>query len=265
MALSVIDLIKGQLGPSVTANLSTELGESEAGIQKAISGLLPVVLGGIINHADDREVTMAISNAAVGNETLSSPDSVASGIPTKIFGDKSSNIASTIATYAGISSNSAGTLLSLVTAAATRALGQYANEQQLDDHGISQVLKDQKDEVSNLMPAGLSLASLSNDDWAKGYRFDEPKQNVTRHDEPIEVTRSTAENGTFPERNIKEDKSIWKWLLPLLLLLVAAYFIYTQYTKKETTVTTTVMDSTGVVKDTTVILNEPAKENVNTD
>ncbi|KQR93423.1 hypothetical protein ASG01_09560 [Chryseobacterium sp. Leaf180] len=259
MSLNVIDLIKGQLGPSVTANLSTDLGESEAGIQKAISGLLPVVLGGIINHADDREVTMAISNASVGNETLSSPDSVTSGIPAKIFGDKSSSIASTIATYAGISSNSAGTLLSMVTTAATAAIGKYANDQQLDHDGISQVLKDQKDEVSNLMPAGLSLASLANSDWAKGYRFDEPKQTVTKHDEPIEVTRSTADNGTFPDRELKEDKSIWKWLLPLLLLLAAAYFVYTKYTKKETTVTTTVVDSTGVIQDTTVIMNSPAR------
>ncbi|OPG94796.1 hypothetical protein B2I21_29545, partial [Chryseobacterium mucoviscidosis] len=77
--------------------------------------------------------------------------------------------------------------------------------------------------ISTLLPAGLSLASLNMGDWdwAKGYKFDNDKDTIKNpvSEEPkIEVIRSTAPNGTFPERNNNDEGgSIWKWLLPLLL------------------------------------------------
>jgi len=258
MSLNLIDLIKGQLGPALVSQSASQLGESESGISKAISGLLPAVIGGLANNANDPRVldtiTGASSSGLLGNllgGTSSSP--VISTLLSSIFGDKLSGLVNSIASFAGISNNSSSSLLNLVTGATVGSIGKYAVDHNLDKSGISSLLSDQKGIVSTLLPAGLSLASLNLGDWAKGYKFDNDQDAIRQpsHEEPkVEVTRSTAPNGTFPERNKDNGGSIWKWLLPLLLLIAAAYFLWKQCEKKETTTTMTSTDSANTSADT---------------
>ncbi|MCS3529496.1 OmpA family protein [Chryseobacterium sp. JUb7] len=261
MSLNVIDLIKGQLGPALVSQAASQFGESESGISKAISGLLPAVVGGLANNSNNPGVLDAITNASssgiLGNLLGGSSDnSIISTLLSSIFGDKLSGLVNSIASFAGISNNSSSSLLNLVTGATVGSIGKYAADNNLDKSGISSLLSDQKGIVSTLLPAGLSLASLNIGDWAKGYKFDNDNDAIktTPHEEPkVEVTRSTTSNGTFPERNNDSGGSIWKWLLPLLLLIAAGYFLWKQCEKKETTTTTTVAtDSTGTSSDTTV-------------
>lgn len=268
MSLNIIDLIKGQLGSGLVTQAASQLGESESGISKAIGGLLPAVVGGLANNSDNPAILDAISSASsqgvLGDLLgLASNNGWVTNLLTSIFGDKLGGLVNSIATYAGISNNSSASLLNLVTGATVGSIGRYAADNNLDKSGISSLLNDQKGIVSSLLPAGLSLASLNVGDWAKGYKFDNdndtikttpttPLPNPTLHEEPkIEVTRSVADGGTFPERNTNEGGgSIWKWLLPLLLLLVASYFLWDQCKKKETTSTTMVSDTSKVDQDT---------------
>lgn len=259
MSLNIIDLIKGQLGPALVTQSASQLGESESGISKAIGGLLPAIVGGLANNSDNPVVLDSISNASsqgiLGNlQNLDSNNSLVSGLLSSIFGDKLSGLVNSIASYAGISNNSSSSLLNLVTGATVGSIGKYAADNNLDQSGISGLLNDQKGIVSTLLPAGLSLASLNVGDWAKGYKFDNDNdaiKPVTQEEPKIEVTRSTADGGTFPDRNDNNSGgSIWKWLLPLLLLLAAGYFLWDQCKKKETTTTTMVGDSTAIANDT---------------
>jgi outer membrane protein OmpA-like peptidoglycan-associated protein len=259
MSLNVIDLIKGQLGPALTTQAASQFGESESGISKAIGGLLPAIIGGLANKSDNPGILDAITNASssgiLGNLMgESSNNSIISSLLSSIFGDKLGGLVNTIATYAGISNNSSSSLLNLVTGATVGSIGKYAADNNLDRSGISSLLNDQKGIVSTLLPAGLSLASLNIGDWAKGYKFDNDNDTIktpTSEEPKIEVTRSTTPTGTFPERNNNEGGgSIWKWLLPLLLLIAAGYFLWKQCDKKTTTTTTTGTDSTGTVQDT---------------
>ncbi|AZA54146.1 OmpA family protein [Chryseobacterium sp. G0201] len=259
MSLNVIDLIKGQLGPALVSQAASQLGESESGISKAIGGLLPAIVGGLANNSDNAAVLDAISNASssgiLGNLLGNSANSSwISTLLSSIFGDKVSGIVNAIATYAGISNNSSSSLLNLVTGATLGSVGKYAADNNLDKSGISSLLSEQKGIVSTLLPAGLSLASLNIGDWAKGYKFDNDGDTIkqTVREEPkIEVTRSTTPVGTDPDRNNSDGGgSIWKWLLPLLLLLAAGYFLWKQCEKKETTTTTVATDSTAAPVDT---------------
>jgi len=188
---------------------------------------------------------------------VTSASSEISDIVSSIFGDKLSGLISAVASYAGISNNSSGALLNVVTAAAVGTLGKYAADNNLDKAGISALLKEQQGTVAGLLPAGLSFASLSMGDWDDRYKFDNDsdKINIPAHEDPkVEVTRSTAPEGTFPDRKVDDKGSIWKWLLPLLLLIAAAYFIWQQCEKKETTITTTPTDSGTVNTDTATVV-----------
>ncbi|WP_326982849.1 OmpA family protein [Chryseobacterium sp. MYb264] len=268
MSLNVIDLIKGQLGPALVSQAASQFGESESGISKAIGGLLPAVVGGLANNSDNPNVLDSIKNASsngiLGNLMGDSSTSPwITGLLSSIFGDKLSGLVNSIATYAGISHSTSNSLLNLVTGATVGSIGKYASDNNLDQSGISNLLNDQKGIVSSLLPAGLSLATLNVGDWAKGYAFDNDKDaiNLPPQESPVEqpkiqVTRSTTPTGTFPERNTNEGGSVWKWLLPLLLLIAAGYFLWKQCEKKETTTTTTVNDSTGTVTETTTVTSD---------
>ncbi|MCU7615910.1 OmpA family protein [Chryseobacterium sp. PBS4-4] len=279
MSLNIIDLIKGQLGSALVTQAASQLGESESGISKAIGGLLPAVVGGLANNSDNPSVLDAIKTApsqgVLGNLLgLASENTWIQGLLASIFGDKLSGLVNSIATYAGISNNSSSSLLNLVTGATVGAVGKYAADNNLDQSGISSLLNDQKGIVSSLLPAGLSLASLNVGDWAKGYKFDNdndaiktspistptPTPTPVSNEEPkIEVTKSVADGGTFPDRptTTSDGGSIWKWLLPLLLLIAASYFLWKQCNKKETTTTTTVAgDSLNTTTDSSSMQND---------
>lgn len=268
MSLNVIDLIKGQLGPALVSQAASQFGESESGISKAIGGLLPAVVGGLANNADNPgvvdSITKASSSGILGNLLgSSSGNPIISNLLSSIFGDKIGGLVNSIASFSGISNTSAGSLLNLVTGATVGTVGKYAADNNLGASGISSLLHDQKGVISSLLPAGLSLASfgLGAENW-----FGQAKETVssvasTAKDNLAEGVATARENASEGAREIREQfennnnnqggGSIWKWLLPLLLLLAAAYFLWKQCEKKQTTTTTTAMsDSASAVSHT---------------
>lgn len=265
MSLNLIDLIKGQLGPATVSQAASQLGESESGISKAISGLLPAIVGGLANNADKPGVLDAISGASssglLGNLLGGSSDnSLITTILTSIFGDKIGGLVNGISSYAGISNSSSNSLLNMVTGATVGSVGKYAAENNLGASGISQLLSDQKGIVSSLLPAGLSMASLGvgnlfgGNDSATSLNtpvMETEKVRVTSYDDPkVEVNRGGNTHVNVDTNNDNGGGSIWKWLLPLLLLALAAWFLWKQCNKPaDSTATTT--DSTAVMVDST--------------
>lgn len=260
MSLNVIDLIKGQLGPALVSQAASHLGESESGISKAISGLLPAVVGGLANNADKPGVLDAITGAAssglLGNLLgASSNNSLVSTVLSAIFGDKIGGLVNAVAGYAGISNSSSNSLLNMVTGASLGSLGKYATDNNLDASGLSGLLKDQKGVVSSLLPAGLSLASLGLGNWfGSDASVETEKVKVTSYDQPkVEVNRGGNTHVNVDRNDNNGGGSIWKWLLPLLLLALAAWFLWKQCNKPAET-TTGITDSTAVVYDSTAVV-----------
>lgn len=255
MSLNVIDLIKGQLGPALVSQTASQLGESESGISKAISGLLPAVVGGLANNADNPGVLDTITGAAssglLGNLLGgTSGNSMISTILSSIFGDKVNGLVNAVASYSGISNSSSNSLLNMVTGASVGSLGKYAADNNLGHSGVSELLKNQKGIVSSLLPAGLSLASLGLGHWGGAETPPETERvTVSSYDQPkVEVNRGGNTHINPDRTDDKDAGSIWKWLLPLLLLALAAWFLWKQCNKPATEMTTTT-DSTAVVSD----------------
>ena len=262
MSLNIIDLIKGQLGPALVSQAASQLGESESGISKAISALLPAVVGGLANNSDNSSVLDAVSganNSGLLSNLLggTSNNSLITTLLSAIFGDKVGGLVSAVSSYAGISDNSTNSLLNMVTGATLGSVGKYATDNNLGTSGITSLLGEQKGILSTLLPAGLSLASLGFGNWFGGDKVEEvvssvtEKVKVTSFDEPkVEVNRG-GHTHVNVDRNDDNGGggSIWKWLLPLLLLLLAGWFLWKQCDKKEATATSGTSDSTAVVQD----------------
>ncbi|MGZ5264406.1 MAG: DUF937 domain-containing protein, partial [Kaistella sp.] len=259
MSLNVIDLIKGQLGPALVSQAATQYGESESGISKAISGLLPAVVGGMANNANQPAVldaiTSADSSSLLGNLLGgSSNNSLIATVLSAIFGDKMNGLINAVAGFSGVSNATTGSLLNMVTGAALGSLGKYSADNSLDRNGLSALLADQKGIVSSLLPAGLSLASLGLGNWSGETAAEMENVKVTSYDEPkIEVNRGGNTHVNVESADDKDAGSIWKWLLPLLLLALAAWFLWKQCNQPASE-TTTMTDSTAVVTDSANVM-----------
>lgn len=263
MSLNIIDLIKGQLGPALISQTASQLGESESGISKAISGLLPAVVGGLANNSSNSSVLDAItssSNSGLLGNLLggTSNNSLISTILSAIFGDKVTGLVNAISSFSGISNSSSNSLLNMVTGATLGSVGKYAADNNLDRSGISSLLSDQKGIVSTLLPAGLSLASLGLGNFGDHSLETERVTVTTTHEPTVEVNRGGATHINVDNNDNNGGGSIWKWLLPLLLLLLLGWFVWKQCNKKEADNTAVVTDSTVVDTDTTVIVSDTA-------
>ncbi len=278
MSINLIDLIKGQLGPETVSQTATQLGESESGISKAISALLPAVIGGFANNNTQSELFSTVKEAAssgvlsslLGN--LNGGDSIISKILSLIFGDgdKLAAITNSVSSFAGIKNESTNSLLNLVTGATAGTLGKYATDNNLDVSSFGNLLGEQKGILSSILPAGFSFASLGLGNWfgtadAEAINVvPEPLQTpivdvnpvtpiteepVVTETPKIDVTRS----GTTHEIVSHNDSggSIWKWLLPLLLLLLLGWFFWKQCNKKAEPAPVATTDSTTVIVDST--------------
>lgn len=263
MALNIIDLIKGQLGPALISQSATQFGESESGISKAISALLPAVVGGMANNADKPGVLDAImgstSNGMLGNLLGgTSNNSLITTVLTAIFGDKVADITNAVSTFSGVNNSTSNSLLNMVTGATLGSVGKYAADNNIGASGITNLLQDQKGIVSSLLPAGLSLASLG-----VGNMFgtqEAEKVTVSSYDQPkVEVNRGgDTHSHPTPDNNNNEGGSIWKWLLPLLLLGLAGWFLWNNYNKDKTEEVVTT-DNTEMVADSTAgMVNDSA-------
>lgn len=259
MSLNVIDLIKGQLGPALVSQAATQYGESESGISKAISGLLPAVVGGMANNANQPAVldaiTSADSSSLLGNLLGgSSNSSLIATVLSAIFGDKMNGLINAVSGFSGVSNATTGSLLNMVTGAALGSLGKYSADNSLDRNGLSALLADQKGIVSSLLPAGLSLASLGLGNWSGETAAEMENVKVTSYDEPkVEVNRGGNTHVNVESTDDKDAGSIWKWLLPLLLLALAAWFLWKQCNQPASE-TTTVTDSTALVTDSANVM-----------
>lgn len=270
---NLIDLIKGQFGPSTISQTATQLGESESGISKAISALLPAIIGGFVNSNARSELFTTVkeaSNSGILSNLLndnSGNESIITRILHLIFGsgDRLEAITSAVSEYSGIRKDSTNSLMNIVAASTVGTVGRYVTENNLDSSSFDSLLNDQKNNLSHLLPAGFSFASLGLGNWFGNVDalplnvIPEPAQTPVNNINPstpviekdvtasgpakIDVTRSGQTHEIVSERD--SGGSIWKWLLPLLLLLLLGWFFWKQCNKKAEAVPVSTTDSTS--------------------
>ena len=157
MAVNLLDAVSGLFNNNVVSRAASSLGESEGGIQKAISGVIPTVLAGLLNKAgSDPNAPSNIMNMAREASTsgilnnpgswLSTVDSGKSGLlnmASSLFGDKLGNVTNMIANFAGIKSSSASSLITMAAPATLGVVGKQASENNLSGDGILRMLSAQ--------------------------------------------------------------------------------------------------------------------------
>lgn len=251
MAINILDLVKNYATNELVSKASFFLGENENGVTKAVSGLIPSLLGGIISKATSGEKGAAeIFEAAKSSNDSGILRNLGSllgnaGILSKgtdlfnsLFGNNSSGIVNAISSFAGIKSASTGSIISMLLPLITGALGKHASENNLNASSFASLLGEQKNNIASALPAGLgSIGSLLG-----------PGSLVGGTKEAVDNAKETAAAAyNYAEEKVEKAAGGNKWLVPLLLIAALGLLLW-YFTKgcNNGTGTTTTTDSIAV-------------------
>ena len=263
MSFNILDAVKGHLTPDLISKASSFLGESDSAVGKAISGILPSVLGGLISKSTsgsagaDEVFSMAKEShssgflGGIGNIFSDGGGLLnkGAGLLKNIFGHKADGIIDAIAGFAGIKKSSASSLMSMAAPTALSALGKHATDTGLSAGGLMNLLDSQKSNIMSMLPGGLSsLAGMI----GLGKISDTVASFSNGAKKTISATSDYAEN------TARKAGSGLKWLLPLLLIagaVFAIWYLWKGCNKNETSGVGTAVDTTVVVSPTVPDVN----------
>jgi OmpA-OmpF porin, OOP family len=248
MSFNLIDAAKQIFSSDLVSKASSYLGESEGGISKAISGIIPSLLGGIADKASSSEGASHVASLAQEADhsgLLSQASAFAgsddggllskgAGMLSGLLGDnKTSMLGGLLSQFAGVKSSSITSLLGMAAPALLGLIGKHASGNNLDAGGISSFLSSQKSNIAAAMPAGLDLGSLFGS--FSGAKTPEVVSHATNH---------------FKEEATEKKGGAMGMLLPLLLLVLAgaaAWYFFKDGCKKkvDTSEVTAAIDTAG--------------------
>lgn len=185
MVSNILELFSGGPSQSMVGAVSKMLGESESGVQSAVSSLIPTMLGGMMQKASTTQgagdlfklvtganvdpgmlsnVAGLLGGGAPTDKLLSTGASLVSGL---FGGDKASGLASALSSVAGIKTGSASTLISVAMPFLFGMIKKLVSERGLDATGLANLLLGQKATLSkaNVDPrltSALGFSSFSN-------------------------------------------------------------------------------------------------------
>lgn len=214
MSFNLIESVKEILSGDMTNKMAGILGESPANVQQAIQGIVPAILTGLMLKTDtgDAQDTLNLATAAARIDIPFNLNSLAGGTVNSkgmdflknIFGEKTSVLSDAIAGYAGISSQSASSLLSTAAPAALGVLGNHILNSNMNASGLRSFLNSQKKKVLNVLPTGIFLNGIMGIDELSGI----------------------AEKFSGTELPERKEKSRVKWVIPIILILVAGIVVW---------------------------------------
>jgi outer membrane protein OmpA-like peptidoglycan-associated protein len=216
MSFNLIESVKEILSGDMSNRMAGILGESPSNVHQAIQGIIPAILTGLLLKADSGDVqdTLNLATAASRIDIPFNLNSLAGGAVNlkgmdflkNIFGEKTSALSEAIAGYAGISSQSASSLLSTAAPAALGVLGNHILDSNMNASGLRSFLNSQKKKILNVLPTGIFLNGIMGIDDLSGI----------------------AEKFSGTEVPERKKKSGSKWAIIISLILVAgiATWIY---------------------------------------
>lgn len=262
--------MRGQLGPALVSKSATQLGESESGISRSFEALLPAVLAALGKESNHPVLHDAIMQDDTISHLGTLGEQSAPGIFTTLsdvlFKDRISGLENAVANFADVSPSAVQRLLPIVLSAVTGIFSRYRKEHNLDRDQVSRLLSEQAAHAATIMPAGLSLGAfglvenqskdpVTDSSGHTSEALDNGAVMQENVEKEVEVNRA-GETHVYTEAPQGDSSSIWKWLLPLLLLLAAGYFLFKQCDNKEVQSTVVEVDSTRIESDTVNVLND---------
>ncbi len=170
MSFNLVDLIKNELGDVILDQVTNLLGESKENTGNALNGAVSGILENLVTSsskaggADNLVNTLgSMDENLLGNfASMLGGDNHSSLIETggKLLGSllgggAISKIATSIARFSGIKSQSASSLIGLIAPVILGVIRKKMSSDNLDANGLLSMLQGQKDNIAQAAPAGM--------------------------------------------------------------------------------------------------------------
>ncbi|MEO6316755.1 MAG: OmpA family protein [Chitinophagaceae bacterium] len=226
MSFNLLDAVKDLVPANLTSAAASAFGESEGGIQKALTGAIPSILAGLFgktNNPAGATSILDLAKQAAGSGILNNPGglmgsdsnsllSKGAGMLSSLFGDKAAGVAGLVSNFAGIKESSASSVLSVVAPLALGAVGKYANEKNLTAGGLADFIASQKNTIMNALPPGFGTFAAFSGIGSVSQSESHPVGTATAH---------THASAMYTPADEDPGSGNMKFLLPLLLAVFA--------------------------------------------
>ena len=181
--MNLLDMVKDQVSGSLVSNASKFLGESESGVQKALDGIFPTLLGKMADTADDSNGLTKLFDLAKGQDDSILDDigglfgggagNVAklmnggSGALSLLLGNNTGGLIDKLAGFSGLKGSAASSLIKMAAPFLMSMVGRHIKNKALDAVGLGKFLGSQRQHAQSSMPGGL-LSSLGGSFFSKG-------------------------------------------------------------------------------------------------
>jgi outer membrane protein OmpA-like peptidoglycan-associated protein len=260
MSFNLLDAVKGHFSTDLVSKAASFMGESEGGVSKAITGILPTLLSGLASKSSTSEGATEVANMASdahnsgilgnlgsffgGGDLLHKGGELVKGL----FGGKLDGIMDVVSSVSGLKSGSAGSLMGMALPMILGTLGKHSADNNLGASGISSLLSSGKSSWASMLPSGLgSLLGLGGVASAVTGGLHSATSSVTGG-----VKNVTSSVSNYADDTVGAAKGGVKWLLPLLLLAALGFLAYWLLgqnggcgKKDDVVVTTPTTDTTG--------------------
>jgi hypothetical protein len=256
--MNLVDLVKGYLTPDMLGKLSSVLGESPDRTQAAVGAAVPTLLAGLASVSGSPEGARRLASAlddqderVLGNfgNVLSGGASFAekggSMLNSLMGGSTLGTLSSVLSKFTGLGGPSITSLLGMLAPLVMGVLGKQRSTLGLDASGLANLLAGQRENIAGSMPAGLSeqlgsVPGLGN--WSDAARS--AAGSVASAGRNAASTAASYAGDTYraAERTAyaaAPRKSVFTWLLPLLILGVGAIILFRWWGGPATTTAST--------------------------
>src|SRR5262245_40813663 len=165
---NILDSIRELVAPTMVSALSRQTGESESAISRGLSAAIPAIASTIANRSDDPGFMQSIADLALQAppDHLGALNALPAGSDTgttirgflsSLFGDKLSDLTDSIASYAGIRSSSASSLLTVGAPLVLGYIGRLMRSGNLSVNGLADLFRDHRPQLASALPAGFDM------------------------------------------------------------------------------------------------------------
>jgi OmpA-OmpF porin, OOP family len=256
MTINLLDMLQSAVAPEIIKQATTYLGESHSSIQSSVEAIMPTLVGGLmqkgatsegantllnlINTGPSIEPSMLtnLSGLFSGGERTGTLLGIGGTLIKTLFGDRAAGINSALSSMNNMKAGSGGSLMAMVTPLLFGMLKNYVSTHKLDAGGLMKMLSSQREYVapalSEKLTAALGLgpvaAFLGNTPGgaisAEPRTTDTARKGATSTTAPANEVAMNARNALNTARPVGHDagdgSSIWKKILPIVLLVAAA-------------------------------------------
>ena len=236
---NILETLGGMISPELMGTIGNQLNESPSGVESALGGLIPSILGGMVQKAeggnfggifdmikgaDNFELSDLVGMMGSGNLAHNDPRDAGGGLLGSLLGNKTGGLIDAISGMAGINKKSSSSLLGMAAPFIMSFLAKKIKGDKMDAGGLASMLLGQKGSIMAAIPSVLSaVLGFGNTEPTVATRAESTVRGAAASATSAASSAASATANTATAA-ASSGMSFLKWLLPLLIIGAIAWF-----------------------------------------